>query len=253
MFKRLGIGILFAMVMTLGAQATTLKVIGSTTCQNVFLLPAAPGLKKQTGIDLQVEGIGSVKGVIGLLKGDAKVSATSEAMAMAVASAKILDPGIDVPNNLIFHEITKDNIVIISHASNKVNFLEPEQIRDIYTGKITNWKEVGGDDAKVRPIVNRRGSGTEDTFYRAIMMGEDYGDKVSKTTNTRTIMRSVSRDKNAIGITSLRLARGNSKINIIKTRDISRSMGLITIGKPVPEVQKLIDYLRSPEGKKLYE
>lgn len=234
-------------------QGESLKVIGSTTCQNVFLLPSSSGFKQHSGIDLQVEGIGSVKGIIGLIKGEAKVSAISEAMPMAVASAQLLDPTLAVPGNLKFHEITKDKIVMIVNAKNKVNFLTPQQVTDIYTGKIKDWKEVKGTSGKIRPIINRRGSGTEDTFYRAMMHEQDYANTVSKTTNMSTIIRSVSKDPNAIGIASERLVKGNNKIKILKSREIARYLGLVTVGEPTEDVKKLITFLTSKEGRKLYE
>lgn len=251
---RLFKGVLAALFVFVGViSADTLKVIGSTTCQNVFLLPSSTGFKQENGIELQVEGIGSVKGIIALIKGEAKVSAISEAMPMAVASAQLLDPTLSVPGNLQFHEITKDKIVMIVNAKNKVNFLTPQQVTDIYTGKIKNWKELKGMNGKIRPIINRRGSGTEDTFYRALMNEQDYANTVSKTTNMNTIIRSVSKDPNAIGIASERLVKGNNKIKILKSREIARRLGLVTVGEPNENVKKLIAFLTSKEGRKYYE
>ena len=104
--------------------------------------------------------------------------------------------------------IVLDGIALIINRDNPVANLDMEQIHDIFIGKITNWKQIGGHDAQIHLIIREAGSGTRDAFEELTgllgkdgsMAAEQYGIIVD---STNAVSQCVSRDEKAIGYVSL--------------------------------------------------
>jgi phosphate transport system substrate-binding protein len=105
--------------------------------------------------------------------------------------------------SLIETPIALDALVIIVNPENPIASLSIKQIQDIYTGKITNWKEVGGNDAPIKPYVRNTNSGSQELFESLVMKNLDIIDfPVSEIIFTmREIMESVQTDISSIGYT----------------------------------------------------
>ena len=154
--------------------------------------------------------------------------------------------------------IGKDAIAVIVHESNPVKDLTPEQLHGIFTGKITNWSEVGGPDLAIKPLIVKKGSATRKVFRKVILGEDDYaGAKV--VTPDAKIVSTVARDPAAIGQISLAFVQGNAKVAAIavggqaasvdnSSYPITRPLFLTTNGTPTPEVQAFLDWALSPEG-----
>lgn len=101
-----------------------------------------------------------------------------------------------------------DGIAVVMHKDNSVDSLTPAQIRDIYTGKIKNWKEVGGEDALITVVIRESGSGTRSAFAEIVGLEKEDDDSTklidSATTcdSTGAVQTNVSQNKNAIGYMS---------------------------------------------------
>lgn len=236
-------------------QAADVEVWGSTTCQKRFLEPGNDALKKATNISVKVNGVGTGKGVIGLIEGKTSVAAASETLEEAIKSAqkaaKEAGIALTVPGNLQFHEITKDSIVPIVHKGNPVSALSWTQLADIHTGKITNWKEVGGPDLPVVVVTSHAGSATRAVFQALVMKKAEYVAKAIEVRTTQAEINEVDKAPGAIGAVSKGFFDQNPKgTKMVKTDLIERPLALITVGPPTPEVQKIIQFYRSPEGQK---
>ena len=239
------------------AMAGTIKVFGSTTCQKTFLEPGAADYKAATGDDIKVLGVGTGKGMMALIGGKAVIAAASSPLESAIKSAqKAAKKGgkeISIPDNLIFHVMSKDIIVPIIHKDNPVGALTFEQLAKLNTGEITNWKDVGGPDMPVKVVTSHAGSATKAVFQKKVMKKAAYVTDATLVKSTRLELQHVSKDKGAIGAVSQKfysLNPGDTKI--VKTDEISRPLALITVGAPTAEAQKLIDYFKSPAGQKYF-
>lgn len=229
---------------------------GSTTCQKRFLEPGAEALEKATGIKIKVFGVGTGKGMLALFEGKTQIALSSNVLEEAVKSAqKVLKedgkPEAVVPSNLQFHEITKDLIVPIVNKDNPVESLTWEQLTDLSTGKVKNWKEVGGPDLPVKVVTSHAGSSTKAVFQEMVMKKAEYAADAILVNSTRLEINEVSNNNGGVGAVSLgffNLNPGNAKI--VKSKTIERPLALITIGDPSPEAKKIIDFFRSEEGKK---
>ena len=221
--------------------AATLKIWGSTTCQKRFLEPGAKALEQATGVRIKVLGVGTGKGLIGLIQGKCRVSAASEDLEGAIKSAKKAarkaGKTIEIPDNLVYHELFRDTIVPIVHKDNPIDSLTWEQLKAINTGKIRNWKELGGPDWPIRVVTSHAGSATRAVFQKLVMDKEEYVADAVKVKSTRDEINEVSKYKGAIGAVSEGFFLQNpGKTKVVKTDPISRPLGLITLGDPDPDV-----------------
>jgi phosphate transport system substrate-binding protein len=238
------------------ASAEPVGLWGSTTCQKRFLEPGAEALKAATGVEIKVFGVGTGKGMLALFEGKTKVAISSNTLEESIQSAqKVLKeegkPEIAVPADLQFHIITEDIIVPIVNAKNPVTELTWAQLADLNTGKVTNWKDVGGPDLPVEIVTSHAGSSTKAVFQAMVMKKAEYAATATQVTSTRLEINEVSAKPGGIGAVSagfFNLSPGNAKI--VKSDEIKRPLALVTIGAPTPEVQKIIDFFRSEEGKK---
>lgn len=240
------------------AFAAELTISGSTTVQKRIVEPGAAKLKEVTGIDAKFQGVGTGKGMMALADGKVTVAAASETLAEAIDSAKkqAADAGATFtpPANLKFHELAKDSIVVIVNKDNPVTSLSKDQLKAINTGKVKNWKEVGGPDMPVKVVTSHAGSATRNVFAKQMMDGADYvGDAVEVRT-TREEINEVSKDKGAIGAVSEGFfAQNKGSAKSVKAPTISRPLGLITKGDASPEVQKLVEFFTKGPGKALIQ
>ncbi len=260
MKKRMLAGLVIALSLVMAsaftAAATEVHLWGSTTCQKRFLEPGAKALKEATGIKIKVFGVGTGKGMLALFEGKTNVALSSNVLEGSIKSAhkvrkKAGQPPVEVPSGLQFHTITEDIIVPIVHKDNPVDSLTWEQLAKLNTGETKNWQAVGGPDMPVHVITSHAGSSTKAVFKKLVMKKADYAPDAKEVRSTRLELNLISKNKGGVGAVSqgfYNLNPGNAKI--VKTDKISRPLGLITIGDPSPDVQKIIDFFRSAEGKK---
>lgn len=255
MKKHVGILALCALAACGSASAQVLEVSGATTVQRRVLEPGAEPLKAATGVQLKVMGPGTGKGMLALFDGKVPVAAAGESLEDAVASAKAaaaeVDRTVKVPANLVYHQIASDNIVLAVHGSNPVKTLTRAQIRDLMTGKVHNWKQVGGPDLPVKLYAAAPGQAVRAAVQKNFMDGAEYP---AGTTDIRTAaeqLKVIAGDPGGVGAMSEPVIKaGPEKVHVVAGAVIARPLGFVTIGAPSPAAQKMIDYFRSPEGQK---
>ena len=156
--------------------------------------------------------------------------------------------------------IGKDAIAAIVHPSNKVSALSLAQLSDIFTGRVTNWKDVGGSDMPITPLITNKTSATNKVFKKVVLKGNDYKAKIVKP--DAKIIRLVSKQEGAIGQISFAFIIGNDSVKAIKpdgqeasvansNYPITRPLNLVTKGQPTGEAKKFIDWALSPAGQKV--
>ncbi len=229
--------------------AATLNVAGSTTVQKRILEPANDAITNATGIEVKVRGIGSGGGFAELMAGKIPASIASSPLKSLLNKKSLPDDG-----TYQEHKIIEDVIVPIVHKSNPVKSLTWEQLSDIHTGKITNWKEVGGLDQKIIVVTSHKGSATKAVFQKKVMKKAEYIKNAREVKSTRQEVGLVAKFKGGIGAVSKGFVDLNpGRVNTIETKEISRPLSFITKGEPSQDVQKVLDYLRTPDAAKLYK
>jgi len=242
--------IMFLTSLSFDVRADEVRLHGSTTVQKRVMEPGKDALEKTTGIKLILIGNGTGNGLEDLVEGKCHASMASEELADAVASMKAAT-GLDAPPDIKGNTITSDVIKVIVHPSNPVTKLSKEQLKGLHSGKITNWKEVGGADMPVIVVTSHLGSATKKVFQKTIMDGEPYSREAIEVETTRKEVDTVNFFPEGIGAVSqgfISLPGNKEKVKVVETVEISRPLMLITKGSPSPDVKKVLDFFTG-EGK----
>jgi phosphate transport system substrate-binding protein len=238
-----------------GTLAQALEVSGATTVQKRILEPGAGPLKSATGVELKILAPGTGKGMLALIDGKVSVAAAGEALEDAVESAKkaAAEAGraITVPGNLVYHAVASDNIVFAVHPDNKVAALTPAQVKSIFTGQATNWKTFNGPDLPIRPLAPAPGQAVRTVVEKSLLAGSPFGSGTVDIGSALDQLKATAASPGAIAPYSQAVIKDSSeKLRIIPGTVIPRPLGFVTIGSPSPEAKKMIDFFRSPEGRK---
>lgn len=239
--------------------AAELQLSGSTTVQARVLEPLAADIKQATGIDIRVEGIGSGNGLKRLVAGEVPVAIVSSPLKSLLDKAGIPDDG-----TYRQHDIVEDVIAPIVNARNPVRTLSWEQLRDLYSGTVKTWKDVGGANLPVRVVTSHPESATREVIWELVMGKKvDYDRNARIVYATRKEMVLVAENEGAIGAVSqgfvdlyLDEARRDGdepEIRTIETKRISRPLAMVTKGEPSADVAKLIAYLRTDEARRKFK
>ncbi len=158
--------------------------------------------------------------------------------------------------------IGRDAIGVIVNAKNPVQSLSLAQLKQIFTGKITNWKQVGGPDMAIHVYIVNPQSATRKVFQKVVLGGAKYAGKIQTVRPDPAIVAKVAADPAGIGQLSFALIGEGKGVKRIKpdgqeptvnnpNYPITRPLYLITKGEPTGAVKKFIDWARSAEGQKI--
>jgi len=239
-------------------ELKTLSLAGSTTVEPIASKAAEVYMEKHPDVKVTVQGGGSGTGI--KMVGEGTVD-------IGNASRKIKDKEKDLYPDLVGTIIAYDGIAIVVHPSNPVENLTKQQLQDIYAGKITNWKEIGGEDREIVVVTRAEGSGTRDTFIELVMNKgkvEETSRALQKPSNG-AVKATVAGNESAIGYIGLGYVDDTVKpvkINNILpssetvkngTYPISRALYMYTKGEPSGVTKEFIDFVLSKEGQNIVE
>ena len=264
--NRISIAIVLITVLITGAafvQQTKITVKGSDTMVILSQRWAEIYMKDNPAVSIQVTGGGSGVGIAALINGTTDI-ATSSRPIKSTEVEKLKERyntlGVQIP-------CAKDGITIFLNESNKVKELTLKQLSDIYQAKITNWKQVGGEDAPIKLYGRENSSGTY-TFFKDEVIKGDYAASCQTLPGTAAVVNAVKKDKYGIGYGGAAYATG-VKHCLVKKDDktpgtqptveniakneypITRYLYLYMRNKPTGEMKKYIDWILSSEGQKI--
>lgn len=190
--------IAIAALISVTAVAQKVVIKGSDTVLPLSQKEAESYMKSNKGTSITVVGGGSGVGIAALLDGTTDIAMSSRSLKMD-ERMKLQDAG------KAFKEviIARDALAAIVNPANKVSKLTREQLEGIYTGKIKNWKEVGGDDMAIVVYARETSSGTYEFFKEHVLNRKNYASSVLNMPATGAIIQSVSQTKGAIGYVGL--------------------------------------------------
>lgn len=193
------------------AFADGFSIKGSDTMVILGQRWAEQFMKSHAGVEIQVTGGGSGTGISALINATTDICQASRAMKPA-EKEKLRErhstPGVEI-------SVAKDGLSIYVNASNPIGELSLEQLKGIYTGKITNWKDVGGPDGKIVLYSRENSSGTYVFFKEEVLGGADYSPRAQTLPGTAAVVNSVSKEKLGIGYGGAAYAK-NLKILKVK-------------------------------------
>jgi phosphate transport system substrate-binding protein len=161
-----------------------------------------------------------------------------------------------------------DGLAVYVHASNPVKELTLRQIRDIYVGAITNWKDVGGNDQRIILYSRENNSGTYVYFKDNVLEGADFAATAQNMPGTASVVNAVANDPAGIGYGGAAYAEGIKLIAVRKDATspgytptaenitkgnyaISRFLYMYTRNRPAGELKEYIDWILGNEGQNI--
>ena len=236
-------------------KTRAVQVVGSTSILPFAELLAEEFARREPGVHVAVQGGGSTHGLLALRSGIAEIGACSRGLHT------------DDPGEAEFTPIAiaQDAIAIVVHPSNALSGLSRAQLRDVFSGKATNWREVGGADLAIRVITREEGSGTLDTFVQQVMGDTRIAPSALVQESNGTMKEVVKQDPWAIGFMSMGLVGKGLKAlavdgampSLSETgRDrypLVRPFLFVVRGTPSGAARRFLDFVRSPEAQQLIE
>ena len=180
----------------IGVQAQKIK--GSDTMLPLSQKESENFMKENPSQTVTVTGGGSGVGISALLEGTTDLAQSSRKIKFD-EKQKLQESGKSVKEVIAAY----DALAIVVHPSNKVQNLTREQLEGIFTGKIKNWKEVGGEDLKIIPYARETSSGTYEFFKESVLKNKNYMSGIMSMPATGAIVQSISQTKGAIGYIGL--------------------------------------------------
>jgi phosphate transport system substrate-binding protein len=179
-------------------QPGKIVIDGSTTVGPIAKAFAEEFMRANPGVNITVSESGSGNGAKSLINGTCDIADMSRFMKDTEFKAAV-----DAGRMPVAHVIALDGLPVIVHPGNPVKGLTIEQIRDIYTGKTTNWNQVGGPNRPIVVISRDTNSGTYETFETMVMKGEAMAGTVEHVGSNGAVRQRVQSTPNAIGYAGL--------------------------------------------------
>lgn len=207
----------------------TVSTDGSTSMEKVIMSLGESFQAENKGITVGYNPTGSGSGITAVSEGRCDIGLASRALKDDEKASGLKET-----------VLALDGIAIIVNPENKVSDLTVEQIAKIYTGEITNWKDVGGDDAEIVLIGREAGSGTRDGF-ESITGTKDSCKYRQELTSTGDVITTVAGNPNAIGYASLASIKDTVKaisVNGVAPSEATVSDGSYEVQRPFILVTK---------------
>ena len=219
-------------------MAEEVRLHGATTVIDRIINPHKAAVEKSTSLTLAVVGNATGRGLADLAEGKCDASLASEPLEIAVDAAKVAGKEVDA-SKLKLNLIAKDEIVFVTHKSNPVKKLSWQQIKDIHTGKITNWQEVGGKNMPIVVFTDALSGGTRAMIKQVVLEGQDYGPSAKPQASVKKVNDMVAVTEGGFGGLGKGFAESD-KVNIVETKRLERPLAIVTMGEPSPKVGKVI-------------
>lgn len=239
----LGAAVLLALC-TRPVHAETVKLAGSASVVSALVNPNRDRIEKASGHSLQLVSHGSGKGLADLADQNADIAMISAPLDAALAAAELAGRKVDA-GALRVHELQADEIVFLVHQANPVSRLTLGQVGDIHSGKVTNWKQVGGKDQPISVYTTAAAGGTSYLVRKLAMGGSDYAAGSKTMASLARIPEMIRGDEGAIGAVGRDFARSDGKTKVVEGARIARTLALVTLGEPSPKARQVIDALKA--------
>jgi phosphate transport system substrate-binding protein len=250
--------------------AQSIKNTGSDTMVNLALAWSEQYQKEHPEVSIQVSGGGSGTGIASLINGTVDIANASRKI-----KAEEIEEANQNGNDPVEFVVARDAIAVIVNPENPINQLTKQQISDIYSGKFTNWSQLGGEDRPIVRVSRETNSGTHVYFLEQVLRLGEKDNKTMFATDTlllpssQGITSEVSLNPNAIGYDGLGYVTPDVKVIAVADSSqspyvlpsaetvnegeypIARDLYMYTDGQPNSLIQQYLDWIKSSTGQEI--
>ncbi len=258
-FYKAAISITLLFFFATSALAGNIVIKGSTTVLPIAQKVAESYMKENPDVKITLEGGGSGNGVKAIIDGTTDIANASRFIKDKEVKMAVEKGTYPVP-----FAVAYDCIVPVVHPANSIVNLTLQQLKDMYEGKIKNWKEIGGPDRPVVVISRDTSSGTYEVWEEKVLLGARVYPGALLQASNGAVAQAVAKNPNAVGYIGLGYLNNDVKavmVNKVKgsptttldgTYPISRPLYMFTRGWPTGDSLKFINYVVNPQkGQKL--
>ncbi len=243
---------------SLAANQITIK--GSTTVLPIAQRTAEVFMNKNSDVNISVQGGGSGVGMAALIDRTTDIADASRAIKDKELK-KAISNGVIPKANVV----AMDGIAVIVNNSNSLKNLSIKQIKAIYTGKVSNWPDVGGSGGQIVVISRDSASGTFEAFSKLALSKARVRPDALLSASNQAVAQTVARTPGAIGYVGLGYVSGNVKAVTVNGVEclketvltgeypLARPLFMYTNGKPTGVIKAYLDFVLSNEGQRLVE
>jgi phosphate transport system substrate-binding protein len=246
------------------ASAETITVKGSDTMVILGQRWAEEFMKSHPNTTVQVTGGGSGTGIAALISGTTDICQSSRSIKPA-EQEKLRDR---YATTGVEQAVARDGLSIYVNTANPLNEISLDQLKQIFTGKVTNWKDVGGADSKIIVYSRENSSGTYVFFKENVLGGADFTARAQTMPGTGVVVNAVAKEKNGIGYGGAAYAKGIKILKVKKeggspaiapsletvragTYPLARPLFFYVRNRPSGEIKTFIDWVLSSEGQQI--
>jgi phosphate transport system substrate-binding protein len=237
-------GVAFFLVSGL-ALAMDIRIGGGGAAIATVFAPLKMDYEKASGDSLTIIQSTPVKGLMALEKGEVDVATAAVSLEVMVAGAAREGVMID-PATLQQAEVAKNRVVVFVHKSNTIKKLSKGQLKKIFSGKITNWKELGGNDEPIMVVWGTATPGQNALFSKEILDNEVVTPNAIKATDYLSIRETIKANPGAVGVDPEGMTVAT--VNVVDIPIVTSPIIVVTKGKPSAKVEKLLAYYNDEFG-----
>ncbi len=211
------------------AARATLRVKGSTTMQPLAFEWAREFMAREEGHPVVVTGGGSGTGIQAVLDGTVDVACSSRPVDQAEL-AEAANRGVELEQT----QVAWDAIAIVVHAGNPVEALSTEQLREVFSGRIQSWNELGGAHDEIQVVSRDPSSGTYVFFQEHVLAGDGYSRRALRTSSNASLAHVVSTSEHAVGYVGLAFVpESGRELRVVPVSDDEHPDGVVPSAETV--------------------
>ncbi len=247
-----------------GGERKVITVKGSDTMVILGQRWAEEYMNKTPGISIQVTGGGSGTGIAALINGATDICESSRPMKEKEKQDIRARQGKEVKEI----PVALDGLAIYFHHSNPIPSITRAQLKSIYRGRLSNWRELGWENAQIVTYSRENNSGTYVFFKEHVLDNEDFAENVQTLPGTAAIVNAVANDRRSIGYGGIAYSSGIRAVPVVGKEGeeavspsletvqsgkypLSRNLYFYTAGEPSGHIREFINWVLSEEGQKI--
>jgi phosphate transport system substrate-binding protein len=224
------------------ASANPLTLQGSTTFTQRLMVPHQGAIEAAAGQKVVVVPNKSSTGLVALFEGRADLAMISSSLESEVELLRQTHPGLPVERLKNF-TVSRTRVALAVHPSNPLRKITPDQLRRVFTGEITNWRELGWTDLPIRLVMVQQGGGVQLSLEAALGVKVAVKDPIRLQIGSQ-VPKVVEQEPGALGLAQLGLVRKHNLPELALGQVVEQQLNLVSLGEPNKAMKSVIDAAR---------